>query len=98
LPVFLKRVLLHWKRLQVFANEVIRRIFGPMKDEESGDLLILCNDRLPDICHLVLVVEVTRNSSKLHIEEFHNLHSSPSIISVVKSRILRLARHVVHTR
>jgi hypothetical protein len=31
---------------------------------------------------------------KLHIEELHNLYSSPSIIRVMKSRRMRLAGHV----
>jgi hypothetical protein len=31
---------------------------------------------------------------KLHIEELHNLHSSPSIIRIIKSRKMRWAEHV----
>jgi hypothetical protein len=37
--------------------------------------------------------EVTRGFRKLHNEELHNLYSS-SIIRVIKSRRMRLARHV----
>jgi hypothetical protein len=39
---------------------VLRRIFGPKRDEETGGW---------------------RN---LHIEELHNLYSSPSIIRIIK--------------
>jgi hypothetical protein len=38
--------------------------------------------------------EVTGGWRKLHNEELHNLHSSPSIITMVKLRRLRWAEHV----
>jgi hypothetical protein len=41
--------------------------------------------------------EVTRNWRKWHCEEFHDLHSSPNIIRVIKSRIMRWAGRVAHT-
>jgi hypothetical protein len=31
---------------------------------------------------------------KLHTEELHNLYSSPSVISMIKSRRMRLTAHV----
>jgi hypothetical protein len=37
---------------------------------------------------------VTGEWRKLYNEELHNLYSSPSIIRVIKSRRMRLARHV----
>jgi hypothetical protein len=37
---------------------------------------------------------VTGYWRKLHNEELHNLHSSPSIIRMSKSRTLRSTRHV----
>jgi hypothetical protein len=49
----------------VFENSVLRRIFGPKKDEVTGDW------------------------RKLHNEELHNLYSSPSMISLIKSRKMR---------
>jgi hypothetical protein len=52
-------------RLRVFENRVLRRIFGPKRDEMIGD------------------------SRQLHVEEFHNLYSSPSIIRMIKSRRMR---------
>jgi hypothetical protein len=47
-------------RLRVLENRVLRRIFGPRRDEVTGGW------------------------RKLHIEELHNLCSSP--IRIVKSR------------
>jgi hypothetical protein len=38
--------------------------------------------------------EVTEDLRKLHNEELHNLYSSPSIISIIKSRKMRWAGHV----
>jgi hypothetical protein len=37
---------------------------------------------------------VTGNWRKLHDEELHHLYSSPNIITMIKSRRLRLAGHV----
>jgi hypothetical protein len=41
---------------------------------------------------------VTRDWRKLHNEELHNLYCSPSIIRMIKSRRMRWAGHVGHTR
>jgi hypothetical protein len=38
--------------------------------------------------------EVTGQWRKLHIEELHDLYSSPSIIRIMKSRKMRWAGHV----
>jgi hypothetical protein len=38
--------------------------------------------------------EVTGGWRKLHNEEVHNLYSSPSIIRIIKSNMIKLARHV----
>jgi hypothetical protein len=55
----------------VFENRVLRRIFGPKRDEVTGEW------------------------RKLHNEELRDLYSSPSIITIIKSRRMRWAGHVV---
>jgi hypothetical protein len=54
----------------MFENRVLRRIFGPKKDEVTGGW------------------------RKLDNEGFHNIHSSPSIIRINKSRRIKWAGHV----
>jgi hypothetical protein len=49
---------------------VLRRIFGPKRDEVTGGW------------------------RKLHNEELHDLYSSPSIIRIIKARIMRCTGHV----
>jgi hypothetical protein len=49
---------------------VLRRIFGPRKDELKGGW------------------------RKLHNEELRDLYSSPSIIRIIKSRMMRWAGYV----
>jgi hypothetical protein len=57
-------------RLGVFENRMLRRIFGPKRDEVTGEW------------------------RKLHIEELHDLYSSPSIIRIIKAKRMRWAGHV----
>jgi hypothetical protein len=58
------------RRLRVFENRVLRRIFGPKRDEVTGEW------------------------RKSHNDELNNLHSSPKIVRVIKSRIMRWVGHV----
>jgi hypothetical protein len=59
-------------RLMVFENRMLRRIFGPKRDEVTGGW------------------------RKLRNEELHGLHSSPSIVRVIKARRMRWAGNVAH--
>jgi hypothetical protein len=54
----------------VFENKVLRRIFGPKRDEVTGEW------------------------RKLHNEDLNDLYSSPTILQMIKSRIMRWAGHV----
>jgi len=58
------------RRLQVFENRMLRRIFGPKRDEVTGEWRNLYNEELKDVS------------------------SSPKIMRVIKSRIMRWAGHV----
>jgi len=58
------------RKLRVFENMVLRRIFGPRRDEVTGEW------------------------RRLHDEDLNGLYSSPNIVRVIKSRIMRWARHV----
>jgi len=58
------------RRLRVFEKRVLRRIFGPKRDEVTGDW------------------------RKLHNDELNDLYSSPSIVRMIKWRIMIWAGHV----
>jgi len=58
------------RKLRVFENMVLRRIFGPRRDEVRGEW------------------------RRLHNEEVNDLYTSPNIVRVIKSRIMRWAGHV----
>ena len=57
-------------RLRVFDNRVLRRVFGPKRDDVTGEW------------------------RKLHNVVLNDLHSSPNIVWVTKSRRMRWAEHV----
>ena len=58
------------RRLRLFENRVLMRVFGPKRDEVTGEW------------------------TKLHNEKLSDLYSLPSIVRVVKSRIMRWAGRV----
>ena len=57
------------RTLRVFENRVLKRIFGPKRDEVTGEQIKLPN------------------------EELNDSYSSPNILRVIKSRIMRWAGH-----
>ena len=58
------------RKLRVFKNRVLRKIFGPRSDEVTGEW------------------------RRLHNEELNDLYASPSIVRVIKWRIMRWSGHV----
>ena len=58
------------RKPRMFENMVLRKIFGPTRNEVTGEL------------------------RRLHNEELNDLYSSPKIVRVIKSRIMRWAGHV----
>jgi hypothetical protein len=58
----------------VSENRVLRRIFGPERDE------------------------VTAGRRKLHNEDLCDLYSSPNIIRIIKSKMMKWAMHVARMR
>ena len=49
------------RRLRVFENRVLRRVFGPRKDEVTGEWKKLHNEELSDLCALPNIVRVVKS-------------------------------------
>jgi hypothetical protein len=71
------------RRLRVFQNRVLRRIFGPKRDENKVLRRIFGPKR--DV--------VTEECRKLN-DELNDPYCSPNIVRVIKSRRMRWAGHV----
>ena len=54
--------------------------------------------RVPRKMFMSMTYEVTGESRRLHNEELYNLYSSPNIIRLIKSRIIKWAGHVARIR
>jgi len=48
-------------RLRVFENRVLRRIFGPKRDEVTGEWRKLHNEELNDLCSSPNIVRVIKS-------------------------------------
>jgi hypothetical protein len=46
--------------LRVFENRVLRRIFGPKRDEVTGGWKILLNYELPDLCSSPSIIRIIK--------------------------------------
>jgi hypothetical protein len=50
-------------RLRVFENRVLRRIFGPKRDEETGDWRKLYNEELHNLYSSPCIIEIIKSRS-----------------------------------
>jgi hypothetical protein len=51
-------------RLRVFENRVLRRIFGPKRDEVTGEWRNLHNKELSDLCSWPIIVKIVKSRMK----------------------------------
>ena len=49
------------RRLRVFENRVLRRVFGPKRDEVTGEWRKLHNEELSDLYPLPNIVQVVKS-------------------------------------
>jgi len=49
------------RRLRVFENKVLRRVFGPKRDEVTGGWRKLHNEKLSDLYSLPNIVRVVKS-------------------------------------
>ena len=49
------------RRLRVFENRVLRRVFGPKRDEVTGERIKLHNEELNDLYSLPNIVRVVKS-------------------------------------
>jgi hypothetical protein len=70
------------RRLTVFENRVLRRIFGPKRDEVTGEWRNLHNEERNDLY------------CSLYNEQLYALYCSPNIVRVIQSGSMRWAGHV----
>ena len=54
--------LMEGRRLRVFEKRVLRRIFGPKRDDRTGDCRKLHNEELNDLYYSPIIVRVTQSS------------------------------------
>jgi hypothetical protein len=100
LPVFLYGCetwyLTFWAehRLRVYEVKVLRRRFGPKRDEVTREWRKLYEVKVLRRRFGPKRDEVTREWRKLHNEELRDLYSSPNTIRIIKSRRMRLMGHV----
>jgi hypothetical protein len=52
------------RRLRVFENRVVRRIFGPKRDEVTGEWRRLHNEELNDLCFSSNIIRVFKSRKR----------------------------------
>ena len=60
--VFWSLTLREERRLRVFGNRVLRRVFGPKRDEVTGEWRKLHNEELSDLYRLPNIVRVVKST------------------------------------
>ena len=61
------------RRLRVFENRVLRRIFGPKRDEVTGEWRKLHNEKLNNLYSSPRIPRIIR-SSKLYLQPLVYIH------------------------
>ena len=79
--------------LRVFENRVLRRIFGPKRDEVKGEWRKLHNEKLR-LSQISTWVRALPGPMHLGNKELNDTYSSPYIVRVIKSRRMRQAVYV----
>jgi uncharacterized membrane protein len=51
-------------RLRVFENRVLRRIFGPKRDEVTGEWRKLHNEELRNLYSLLSIIRIIKSKGK----------------------------------
>jgi hypothetical protein len=55
----------HEHRLRVFENRVLRRIFGPKRDELTGEWRKLHNEELRDLCSSSSIIRLIKSRRRM---------------------------------
>jgi hypothetical protein len=86
-------------RLRVFENKVLRRIFGPKRDEVTGEWRRLHNKELYAVYSSPNTRWFKYDRDYLYVNKSQFvpvIFQPPCIIRVIKTRRLRWAGHVTH--
>jgi hypothetical protein len=77
----------------VFENRVLRRIFGPKRDEETGGCRKLHNEELHNLCSSPSVIKMIK-SRRIRLAGHVARMGEKGIIGMIKSRRMRWAGQV----